>query len=191
MTRVFLTVAILLGTTTVAAADIPVGIGGYAGLGIGPGIGVGFEGDGVQEVGPAGRSGQIFGGIRFKGAPILSRFGVEASAAVGSFVVNQSIAYDSRTLALAGKYSHPLGGGMDLFGKLGIAHTSAETTSSAATDVDGAQGLVAVGAEFRIPMKVQLSVLIDYTIYLGSLESDRGSLDGNMRFWKLGFTIGF
>ncbi len=191
MTRALLVAALLVGTSSIAAADTPVGIGGYAGLGIGPGAGLSFDGDGVQEVGPAGRSGQIFGGIRFKGAPILSRFGVEASATVGSFVVNKSIGYDSRTLALAAKYSHPLGGGMDLFGKLGIAHTSANTDSLAATDVDGGQGLIAVGAEYRIPMKVQLSVLIDYSIYIGSLDSSRGSLDGTMRFWKLGFSLGF
>jgi opacity protein-like surface antigen len=191
MTRALLVAAFLVATSSVVVAGPPIGVGGYAGLGLGPGMGVSLDGDGVQSVGPGGRSGQIFGGIRLKGAPIISRFGIEASAAVGSFVVNDAIGYDSRTLALAAKYSHPLGGGMDLFGKLGIAHTSAETDSSAATDVDGAQGLLAVGAEFRIPMKVQLSVVIDYSIYIGSLESDRGSLDGNIRFWKLGFTIGF
>lgn len=190
MTRA-LVVASILASSSIAFADVPVGIGGYAGLGIGPGAGTSFDGDGVQSSGPGGRSGQVFGGIRFKGAPLLSRFGVEASATVGSFVINDAIAYDTRTLALAAKYSHPLGGGMDLFGKLGIAHTSADTNSTAATDVSGGQGLLAVGAEFHLPTTVQLSVLIDYSIYLGSLDSDRGSLDGSMRFWKLGFTIGF
>jgi hypothetical protein len=52
--------------------------------------------------------------------------------------------------------------------------------------------MLAVGAEYHIPMAVQLSVLVDYTIYTGELEGTQfGTVDANERFWKLGFTVGF
>ncbi len=187
MTRALLVAALLVGTSSVAAAD-PIGIGGYAGLGIGPAGNVTY--DGAGSVHPDGRSGQVFGGIRLKGTPIASRFSLQASLAFDSFIVNSGIFYDARMVGLAARYNHPLGAGMDVFGKLGVAHTSYNTESQ--HGADGTQAMIGIGAEYRLPLTVKVSVLIDYTMYRGQVQGDYvGEIDGGIGMWMLGFTVGF
>lgn len=186
MTRAMLVVALLAGTSTVAAAD-PIGIGGYAGLGIGPAGNVSYSAGSAEQ---DGRSGQVFGGIRLKGPPIASRFSAQVGLALNSFVVNSGIFYDARMVSLAGRYSHPLGFGMEVFGKLGIAQTTYNTTDNI-HGADGTQAVIGFGAEYRLPITVKVSVLVDYTIYRGDVEGDYvGKIEGGIGMWMLGFTIG-
>jgi hypothetical protein len=190
MTRALLVAAFLVGTASVASADLPVKFGGYAGLGLGPSGHIANFKDGVTNVAPAGRSGAVFAGLKFKGAPIISRFSIEGSLVFNSFIVNNGIDYDARMLGIAARYNHPLGGGMDVYGKLGVAYTT--YNSNPQYDAAGTQALIAVGAEYHLPTAVQLSVLVDYTIYTGEIDgSGIEAFSSNERFWKLGFTIGF
>lgn len=190
MPRALLALALLVGTSSVAAADVPFKVGGYAGLGLGPAAHVSNFKDGFTTLSPNGRSGAVFGGVRLKGAPLLSRFSVEASLAFDSFILNNGIDFDARIVGIAGRYSHPLGGGMDVYGKLGIAYASYSSTTQ--YDANGGQALLGVGAEFHLPTSVQLSVLVDYTIYAGELSGvGLEPFSSNERFWKLGATIGF
>lgn len=189
MTRALLMAAFLVGTTSVATAD-SFGVGGYAGLGIGPAGHVSYDSSGAGSVVPDGRSAQVFGGIRLKGTPIASRFSLQASVALNSFIVNSGIFYDARILGLAVRYNHPLGAGMDVFGKLGVAHTSYNTDSQ--HEADGTQAMVGIGAEYRLPLTVKVSILIDYTLYRGEVEGDYvGTVGGGIGMWMLGFTVGF
>ena len=187
MTRVLLVAALLVGTSSVAAADVPFKIGGYAGLGLGPAGNVSYS---AGTPVPDGRSGQVFAGIRLKGTPIASRFSLQASLAFDSFIVNSGIFYDARMVGLAARYNHPLGGGMDVFGKLGIAHTTYNTDGP--HGADGTQAMLGVGAEYHLPLTVNVSVLVDYTLYRGDIEGDYvGTVSGGIGMWMLGFTVGF
>lgn len=187
MTRALLVAGFLLATASAAVAS-PIGIGGYAGLGIGPAGNVDYASS--NAVLPDGRSGQVFGGIRFKGTPLASRFSLQASLAFDSFIVNSGIFYDARMVGLAARYNHPLGAGMDLFGKLGVAHTSYKTETQ--HDADGSQTMLGVGAEYHLPLPVKVSVLVDYTFYRGDIEGDYvGTISGGIGMWMLGFTVGF
>lgn len=187
MTRALLVVA-LMASSSVATADTPISVGGYAGLGIGPAGSVSY--DNAGRVSPDGRSGQLFAGIRLKGPPLLSRFSLQASLAFDSFIINSGIFYDARMVGLAARYNHPLGAGMDVFGKLGIAHTTYDTDGP--HGVDGTQAMIGIGAEYHLPLPVKVSVLVDYTMYRGDLHGDYvQTVEGGIGMWMLGFTVGF
>ena len=187
MTRALLVAALLTASMTTVAAE-SLGVGGYVGLGIGPAASVSYEN--ARSVEPNGRSGHLFAGLRLKSTPLISRFSLELSAVFDSFVVNQGNAYDARMIGLAARYSHPLGGGMDVYAKLGGAQTTFDTSSQ--YDAEGAQVLLGIGAEYRLPTKLALSVLVDYTRYQGSLDlASIGPIDAGLGVWKLGATIGF
>lgn len=180
MTRALLVAALLVGTSSVAAA------GPYVGLGLGPAPALSSNADAVHE---DGRSMRLLGGYRFK------------SLKIGEISVEGAVtAYDAgwprfgggvsvRHFALFGKYSFPLGSGFGVFGRLGVQHTSMETDDGYDYSDNGIA--VGTGAEYAIRLPfVSGAVFVDYTVmHVGALTEDPYSLTS--RQWMLGFTVGF
>lgn len=182
MTRALLVAALLVGTSSVAAA------GPYVGLGIGPSPGL--SSGTTEDPSERGRSFRLLGGYRFKFLKV-GALGVEANftdydARWNRFGGNVSI----RHFGLFGKYSFPLGSNFEVFGRLGVQHTTLSPDDDPGDYSDNGIG-VAAGAEYAITLPfVSGSVFLDYSItHAGELTDDPYSLTS--RQWMLGVTVGF
>lgn len=176
MNRALLVMAVLMMSSTAASA------GGYLGLGIGPEANVNgtdghFDGD--------GRSYRLLGGIRF------SRLSFEASLTGQDVLMmdNGGGEYASKQLALAGKYSLPLGSHFEAFGKVGVHRTW--LSGGSVYDVSGGGWLLGGGFEYRLNALITgASLFVDYTHHAATLDGDVYSFEAGVGMWMLGFTIG-
>ena len=185
MKRALLVGAVLLATTTAASA------GTYLGLGIGPDANVG----GTDSLSSGGRSARLLGGYSFGGLKV-GAISVEASLTGQSLTYNTNARgmFDAKELAIAGRYSYPLGYHFEVFGKAGLHHTWLTHQSSDVYNASGNGFLLGLGVEYRFanmgPVKGP-SLFLDYTHYMASLEGDRAMYEGvNVGMWMLGFTVG-
>lgn len=182
MTRALLVAALLVGTSSVAAA------GPYVGLGIGTSPATGGGVDFTQD----GRSFRLFGGYQFpfriSAEALITRYGLEQE---GGRI------YDGTQLGLAARYNHPIADGFEAFGRLGMQHTSLSSTAANDSDADatGNGVLLGVGIEYKLKLSfvASASVFFDYTIAAQDLEGPawRDVATMSARHWTLGATVGF
>lgn len=178
--RTLLAVAIVAGTGSAASADT------YLGLGIGPAASIGGDMQSFQEDGS--RTGRLIVGSRF------GRFSVEGNAnRYGVF--GNAVAYDGTQLAVAGKYSLPLGNDFEVFGRLGLERTWLSTDATTRQDYAGNGYLFGAGFEYRLNLEaVTGSIFVDWTRtstgFSGDSDSARmSSVDGTASMWTLGLTV--
>ena len=182
---------VLLASVLVAASSGVASAGGYIGLGIGTAPAV--NGDNLEsyraDTHEDGRSGRILGGFRF------GRFAVEGAISKFDFVYDDGNLYDMTAYQaqVAGKFTLPLQDGFGVFGKLGLQKQWFENDR---TDVDldvSGTGIVAgVGAEFRLPTVVDVSLFVDYQYSRMGIANDTIDFGStSVRVWTLGATIGF
>ncbi|MFN0251142.1 MAG: outer membrane beta-barrel protein [Kofleriaceae bacterium] len=182
MTRALLTLAILVGTSSIAVA------GPFVGLGIGTSPATGGGIDFTQD----GRSLRLFGGYQFP-----YRITAEALVTRYGLVQEGGRIYDGTQLGLAGRYNHPIAEGFEAFGRLGMQHTSMTSTASndSGADASGKGVLLGVGIEYKIKIKflASASVYFDYTIAAADLEGPSWGNVATMstRHWTMGATVGF
>ena len=175
--------ALLLGTSGSALA------GGFVGLGIGS---ESRMDDGSGRFSSDGRSGKLFGGYQYPLA--VGRIGAEASY-TGYSLDRVGTTFDGRSIALAGRYNYPIADGFEVFGRLGIQHTSLDANGMT---MAGAGPLLSAGFEYHLPLKlpVNLAVYVDLSYLSQTLEStdSRGQVfeaDADDRMVSLGVVVGF
>jgi len=190
MMRALLVAALLVGTSTVAAA------GPFLGLGLGPGASVG----GTDKIEAGGRSFRLLGGLGLK-AFSVGRLSAEASLTTQSLAFRDNVYGSFRAYELGAdlRYNFPLSGGFEIFGKVGIQHSSISHESDSAYDASGNGLLLGAGAEYLIKTPVASgSIFVDYTLYASQLDGEdiagHGSYTGygnSLSGWMLGVTVGF
>lgn len=177
--RSLLAVALIAGSTSVASA------GGYIGLGIGTGPGT--SGDLAYK--EDGRSGRLQLGFRLGSHLAIEGLGSRADVMYGT----SPSSYQWQVLGLAGKYNITLDDGFELYGRLGVQHTSVSDVMD--TELHAGNGMLFGGGfEYRVGLGMSASIFIDYTVNRSKLESDRSpgaSWDFTSRVWTLGATVGF
>ncbi len=191
MTRALLVAAVLLGSSGIAAA------GPYLGFAIGPSPAISNSGPaevfnaGTLEFGPNGRAGRILGGYRFDGIKVGSISIEGALTAYGLTDQNRANDYGGRQAMLSGKYNYPLGGGFEVFGRLGVHHTWITTNIASDITRSGSGFLVGAGAEYRFTLPMaKASLWLDLTYNPASLEDVSYTREYAARLWMLGFTFG-
>jgi hypothetical protein len=182
MTRALLTVAILVGTTTVAAA------GPYAGLSIGPSASIyGTDPINIEE---GGRSLRLVGGYRF--GPVSGEVAIGGQSL--AFKDNIQGLFDTREYALAAKYNYGLGYNFEVMAKVGVAHLSLTHEQESTYDTSGTGLLLGFGAEYRVavgPIKAG-AITLDYSHHIATLTGVAYEFEkASIGVWMLGFTIGF
>lgn len=182
MTRALLVAAILVGTTSMAAA------GPYVGLSIGPAASI-YNTDPIK-IEEGGRSLRLVGGYRFR------QFSAEAAIGGQSLYFNENIRgyFDTRQYSLAGRYNHALGHNFEIMGKLGVAHLSLSHEVDSTYDTSGTGLLLGFGAEYKLavgPIKAG-AITLDYTHHIATLAGTAYEFESaSLGVWMLGFTIGF
>jgi hypothetical protein len=158
--------------------------GWFAGLGIGPSANV----NGTSEVDSGGRSARLLGGMRW------GKLAVEGSITGQTlrFLDNILGEFDTKELAIAGKYNFPLGSNFEVFAKAGLHRTWLSHEQDPAYDASGNGLLVGGGFEYRITTPaVSGSLFVDYTHYAADVTGDRyGYYGDGVGMWMLGFTVG-
>lgn len=171
----FVLVALVLASSTAVARP-------YVGLGIGDGVGV----TGEADYSARGRSFRLLGGYKF------GKLSAEGSIGRASLGAEPGTDYDATQLTLSGKYSQPLGEGLEVFGRVGLHHISLDRQNSDREDLNlsGSGILFGGGAEYR--PKLPVSFWIDYTLtYTSSLDGTYiHESDFTTRQWMLGVTLG-
>ena len=173
----------LLAAVLVAAAASTASADPYLGLGIGTAASP--SGDIPMTSNDGNRTGRLLGGYRF------GRFSVEGAASRYS-IFKATTPYDGTVLAVAGKYSLPLGDNFEAFGRLGLERTwlSTDTTDS---DWSGNGLLLGAGFEYRFDVKATgASVFVDYQRTQSNLvrEVDMTTTKGmGVGLWTIGATV--
>ena len=167
--------ALLLAATASAAHA-----GGYVGLGVGDGIAT----SGDLEYSAEGRTLKLIGGFA------LGKLAAEGSVQRAPIVMTATGRdYSMLQLGIAGKYSYPLGDGLELYGKLGLNHIKLGPGDSSGLDGSGSGVLIGGGAEYR--SKLPVTFWIDYTVTNATIhiESYHDS-DLTTRQWMIGASLG-
>jgi hypothetical protein len=181
MKRVLLLAVVLLGVrATTASAGV------YGGLAIGTN---GFSED-QKLFSDDGRAGRLFGGYRFPSfafGAISLEGGVEGYSLYNPHSTNTD--YTGSSWFAAGKFSLPLGSGLEAFGRLGIQKTSVSG------DVDlsaNASYLIGVGAEFRFALGPTAtgSVFVELNRNAATLTGLNRPDDYSVNRTVLGFSVG-
>ena len=177
MSRTVLALVLVAATATTASA------GAYVGLGIGTGPAT----SGAVPVEPDGRSGRLMLGFGF------GRLAIEGLGSRYDMVRSDGHEYTGTTLALAGRINFPIGDNFELFGRVGVQHTSLDPKLYM-EPYSGTGFLVAPGVDYRIPLGLtSLAVFIDYTIQHAAMGTQygTGTLGMTSRVWTLGATLSF
>jgi hypothetical protein len=185
MLRSVLAVAVVAATGSAASAGV------YLGLGIGTAADMSANTTNAPEaqtVQGNGRSGKLMVGYRFP-------YGISVEATgtrYGMFM--DGYPADGTQLALAGKYSYSLGQGFELFGRLGLQHTSIGVTTQNPTnpyDGDGTGWLMGLGAEYRFKaILAGCSVFVDYEHVWTSIKNNSmETFDENSGVFMAGVTL--
>jgi hypothetical protein len=155
--------------------------GGYVGLGIGDGIA--STGDLHYEA--QGRTFKLIGGFA------LGKIAVEGSVQRAPVHMMESQRdYGMTQLGLAGKYSYPLGDGLEVYGKLGLNHISlGNQTDPPGPDGSGNGILLGGGAEYR--SKLPVTFWVDYTLTNASIAfQGYDNTEVTTRQWMIGASLG-
>jgi opacity protein-like surface antigen len=171
----------LLAVALVAAAASTASAGPYLGLGIGTSASV--DSDRWMFSSDGNRTGRLFGGQTW------GRFSVEGQGTRYSFF-SGSAPYDATSLAVAAKYSFPLGDDFEVFGRGGLQHTWLNTDTNQA-DVDGNGLLLGAGFEYRLKLSIGAgSLFVDYQYDHTSFDAGKNvSVGGSAGMWTLGATV--
>lgn len=156
MTRLALAAVLLAATATSASA------GTYVGLGIGTSPAT----SGDVSMGENGRSGRLQLGYR------VGPLSIEGLAGRADLARTDGASYEWTTLGVAGRLSHALGGGFEVFGRLGYQGTSIEQPSG--YDRFSGQGLMFGGGfEYRLNLLVASgSLFVDYNVERSTLDRE-------------------
>lgn len=173
MTRLALAAVLLAATATTASA------GTYVGLGIGTSPAT----SGDVSMGENGRSGRLQLGYR------IGPLSIEGVGGRADLARADGASYQWTTLGLAGRVSHGLGSGFEVFGRLGYQRTSIE--QSGGFDSFAGDGLMFGGGfEYRLNLLVASgSLFVDYNVERATLarEGVNGmQYDLTARVWTLG-----
>ena len=173
MTRLALVAVILASTAASASA------GTYVGLGVGTAPATSGDVTMVE----AGRSGRLQLGYRF--GPLS----VEGLASRADLARDDGASYSWTTLGVAGRVSHALGAGFEVFGRLGYQGTSI-SQSGGHDDFSGKGLMFGGGFEYRLNLVLASgSLFVDYNVEHSSLDRDGvyGMEYGlTSRVWTLG-----
>jgi hypothetical protein len=175
--------AAILVAATVAATGTVASAGTYLGLGIGTAASPG--GDIAMTSSDGNRSGRLVLGTRF------GHLSVEgAGSRYGLFRGNTP--YDGTQMAVALKYSLPLGNNFEAYGRGGLERTWLSTDTSAA-DFAGNGWLLGGGFEYRMNLGVTAaSVFVDYEhsdTDLVNQTSMQSHKDETIGLWTVGLTL--
>lgn len=173
----------LLAAALVAAAASTASAGPYLGLGIGTAASP--SGDITDAPSDGNRTGRLIVGTQF------GRFSVEGTGSRFS-IFRGTLPYTGSVLAVAGKYSLPLGNDFEAFGRLGLERTWLSTDLNA-PDFVGNGLLLAAGFEYRLKVAgTGASVFVDYQRMQSSLlnqDNMKTSKDAGIGIWTLGATV--
>lgn len=173
MTRLALAAVFLAATATTASA------GTYVGLGIGTSPAT----SGDVSMGENGRSGRLQLGYR------MGPLSIEGLGGRADLARADGASYEWTTLGVAGRLSHALGSGFEIYGRLGYQHTSLEQPGG--YDTFAGQGLMFGGGfEYRLNLLVASgSLFVDYNVQRSTLDragSPSMQYDLTSRVWTLG-----
>lgn len=156
--------------------------GTYVGLAIGPRPTL--DSNTLEE---SGRTARIAVGYR------LTRFSIEGAITANGGDVNPRLYtsdYSARHLTLAGKYSHPLGNGFELFGKAGL-QWSKYTVDQNLGSFDGHGLMLAGGVEWRLNLGIAAaSLFAEYNVSSVTVAENGADKDLQNRQWLLGVSLG-
>lgn len=179
----------LVGSAGVAAA------GPYMGFAVGPSPVISNDGPagvfnaGVLTFDANSRSGRLLAGYRFS-ALSLGAISIEGALTAYS-LTGDNLDYGGRQAMISGKYNYPLGGGIEVFGRLGMHHTWITTTRENERERSGNGYLVGAGFEYRFKLPMaQASLWVDLTYNPTTIEELNFTRDYAARMWMLGFTFG-
>ena len=173
MTRLALAAVLLAATASSASA------GTYVGLGIGTSPATSGDVSMMEN----GRSGRLQLGYR------LGPFSVEGLASRADLARADGASYSWTTLGVAGRLSHGLGSGFEVFGRLGYQGTRVHQDAGFDT-YQGKGMLFGGGFEYRLDLFLAKgSLYVDYTVQRSDLarEGVNGMEYGlTSRVWTLG-----
>lgn len=173
----------LLAVALVAAAASTASAGPYLGLGIGTAASP--SGDLEMTSSDGNRTGRLILGNSW------GRFSVEGQGSRYS-VYKGRLPYDGSQLAVAGKYSLPLGDSFEAFGRLGLQRTWLNTDANQA-DWQGNGWLFGAGFEYRFKIStVGASAFVDYQYASTNLVDQRSTNTERgmgVGLWTLGATV--
>lgn len=187
MKRALLVTAFVLGSAGAAAA------GPYLGFAVGPvpSIDNTVPAGGHLEFNGGGRSGRVLGGYRFVTLPFIGTISVEGNITGYTLRGTDNADYGGRLATLTGKYNYPLGGGMEVFGRLGLNHTWIASHKDGDITREGNGYTFGVGAEYRFKLPMaQASAWVDYSFNTADLADTNYTRGYTARMWMLGFTFG-
>lgn len=177
--RSLLAALLIVGSTSVASA------GGYVGLGIGTGPGVGGELPYRED----GRSGRLELGYRLGHHLAIEGMGSRSDMMYGTMTQT----YQWQMLGLAAKYNLTLGDRFEIFGRLGVQHTSFDDERGNTVQTGNGM-LYGGGFEYRIGLGAEATIFVDYTVHPTKLMTtgpEALDFDFSSRVWTLGATLGF
>lgn len=178
MSRTAAALLLVAGSAPAASA------GGFVGIGIGTSPAT----SGDVSLREDGRSARLQIGYRF------GRIAVEGFGAKADIARSDLAPMSWTTLAVSGRYNVPLSDGFEVFGRLGLEHSSVDQ-KNVDDSFSGNGFLVGGGFEYKLPIAaVGASLFVDYTIERSTLTSpQRGSMEYGLtsRVWTLGGIISF
>ncbi len=170
----------------VVLASSAASAGPYVGLGLGPSAGLGTDiPEHVDQVRGNGRAGRLFGGYRF--GKFSAEAGITWFDALWRTTGPQN--HSTKLLSLSGKYNHSLGSGFEVFGRVGVQHTTHEADGGMTYSGKGLLGGGGVEYRIKVPALAAASIFLDYTLTTAGLTPADFSL--NTRVWTLGAIVGF
>jgi OOP family OmpA-OmpF porin len=159
--------AILLAASSSAASA-----GTYVGIGVGTN-GVYEDTDRLVE---DGRSARLFGGYSFRPMK-YGTFSLEGALngyGLGLRDRTSVVEIDAYQISAAGKFNVPLADRFEVFGRIGLQHTTA-SAENPIYDTSGTGFLVGAGIEYRLALGIGTgaSLLLDYQLNQVSLSGER------------------
>lgn len=186
MKRALVVASVVMAISTVAPRGAAAG--GYAGLALGaePGGTLKNSDTDAAVASPDGRTVRVLGGYRFG-----NNLAIEAAIHGLGVVTGRG----DKTLyeVMAGaKFSLPLGNGFEAFGRAGFERSWIDLNDER-YNLAGNGFVVGAGFEYQVKLTaVSGSIFVDYNLHRTKLEDERnGKVDGTLRVWSLGFTVGF
>jgi hypothetical protein len=174
----------LLAVALVAAAASTASAGTYLGLGIGTAASP--SGDLPMAVGDGGRTGHLLAGWKFGNGFSIEGQGIRYGLARGH------ADYDGTALAVAAKYSLPLGNDFEAFGRLGVARTWLSSDVASVPDYQGNGLLLGAGFEYQLKLgATAASLFVDYQRIQSSMVNQNNMSDygAGIGIWTLGATV--
>ncbi|CAN5808897.1 hypothetical protein BH11MYX2_BH11MYX2_14320 [soil metagenome] len=171
-----------LAVPTVASA------GTYVGLGVGPSPTIDAQNLTLDGY---GRTGRFFLGYR------ILQFSVEgaltAASTAGNVTTSSSASdLDARYASIMGKYSHPLGNGFELFGKLGLQYSD-YSVKDGTSDLKGSGLALAGGVEYHVFLGVgSIGLALEYGLSSATLQDNVSNAETKVdtRQWMLSVSVG-